>query len=196
MDAIMMKYAVIQAGGKQYRVVEGDIIDVELLKEGEKVVEFDVLFLRDGEEARVGAPLLDVKVRGEVLGSFRGPKVIAYKYKQRKRCYRKVGHRQDYHRVKILSLSGAESATAALAVEKRVPQDVQVAAEQAPVKKATAPKKAVGGAKKVADGAKEVVAKKKPAARKVSEKKPVGDKKVGQKKPVSEKKSGGKKSGT
>lgn len=101
-------YAIIQTGGKQYRVKEGDVIDVELLKEVEtKEIEFnDVLFLKNEKGASIGLPALsNGVVKGEVLGEVRGPKVIAYKYKKRKNYRRKVGHRQDYLRVKITQLS-------------------------------------------------------------------------------------------
>lgn len=101
----MAKYAIIKTGSKQYQVSLGDVIDVELL-EGEKggVIEFnDVLFLQGDTEAKIGSPTIaGAIVRGEVLNHVRGPKVIAYKYKRRKRSTRrKVGHRQNYTRIKI-----------------------------------------------------------------------------------------------
>jgi large subunit ribosomal protein L21 len=101
----MAKYAIIQTGSKQYRVAEGDILDVELLK-GEKgsTIEFkEVLFRRNENETKFGAPTISgAIVRAEVIGEIRGPKVIAYKYKLRKRSTRrKVGHRQNYTRIKI-----------------------------------------------------------------------------------------------
>ena len=98
-------YAIIETGSKQYRVEVGDIIDVELLpcEEG-KAVEFaQVLMLHDGSSVKIGAPCIDkVLVRGECLGDVRGEKVVAYKYKRRKNYHRKVGHRQDYKRIKIV----------------------------------------------------------------------------------------------
>lgn len=98
-------YAIIETGSKQYRVEVGDIIDVEKIA-GEEggVVEFSqVLMLHDGSAVKVGAPCVEKAiVRGEMLGDVRGPKVIAYKYKKRKNYHRKVGHRQDYKRVKIV----------------------------------------------------------------------------------------------
>lgn len=97
-------YAIFQTGGKQYRVAVGDVIDVELFShEGEAPVEFqDVLFLRENEEMILGAACQSVSILAEVLGEVRGPKVISYKYKKRKNYSRKVGHRQDYKRIKIL----------------------------------------------------------------------------------------------
>lgn len=102
-------YAIIQTGGKQYRVKRGDVIDVELLsQEGDAPVEFrEVLFVGDSNEAKVGSPLVNgFVVKGELVSEVKGPKVIAFKYKRRKMCRRKVGHRQRYSRVKITEIAG------------------------------------------------------------------------------------------
>jgi large subunit ribosomal protein L21 len=100
-----MSYAIIKTGNKQYRVAPGDVIDVELLEEekGSKVQLKDVLFSMNEKGSKVGAPFIKgAIVHAEVVDQVRGPKVIAYKYKQRKRSTRrKVGHRQDYTRIKI-----------------------------------------------------------------------------------------------
>lgn len=99
-------YAIIETGGKQFRVEEGDIIDVELLGE-EKSVKFDkVLFLHSSK-----SQILDHKhlkgcfVQAEVIGESKGPKVIAFKYKKCKNYRRTVGHRQKYTRVKITKIA-------------------------------------------------------------------------------------------
>lgn len=100
-------YAIIEVGGKQFRVEEGDVIDVELLKSmTEGTVEFkNILLLNNGSSIRVGLPILDTcNVVGEYLEEVKGPKVIAYKYKKRKNYRRKVGHRQKYSRVKITKI--------------------------------------------------------------------------------------------
>jgi len=102
-------YAIIETGGKQYRVEEGDVIDVELLgieKNGK--VEFkNVLLLNTGSAAKVGKPHVDgCIVHGELMQEVRGPKVISFKYKKRKNYRRKVGHRQNYSRVKITEIKG------------------------------------------------------------------------------------------
>ena len=103
-------YAIIESGGKQYRVEKNEVIDVELLdqQEGEKEVTFsNVIFLNNGEEIKVGAPYVTKSlVKGEFLGVVKGPKVICFKYKQRKGIRRKVGHRQKYSRVKITEIIG------------------------------------------------------------------------------------------
>jgi len=103
----MTAYAIIKTGGKQYRVQKGDVIDCELLNPKEDgTVEFnEVLMLHDGKEAKIGAPALaNTVIRGTLEEQVRGPKVIAYKYKKRKGCRRKVGHRQSYMRVRITEL--------------------------------------------------------------------------------------------
>lgn len=103
-------YAIIRSGGKQYRVKEGDTIDVELLKaqEGSSVKFDEVLFISNGTDMQVGAPhLTQASVMGELLGMIKGPKTISFKYKRRKSSSRKKGHRQAYSRVKITKIEGA-----------------------------------------------------------------------------------------
>lgn len=101
-------YAIIETGGKQYRVQEGDILDVELLHaDGE--VKFDkVLMVHDGHAPKIGLPhLAKCSVEAEVLEIAKGPKVIAFKYKKCKNYRRTVGHRQKYSRVKIKKIVAA-----------------------------------------------------------------------------------------
>ncbi len=100
-------YAIIETGGKQYRVETGDVIDVELLDADAngKIAFNNVLFLNDGAAIKVGNPnLASCVVRGELVKEVKGPKVIAFKYKERKTQRRKVGHRQRYSRVKITEI--------------------------------------------------------------------------------------------
>lgn len=102
-------YAIIETGGKQYRVEKGDVIDVELLdaKAGEKVEFKHVLFVKNAEAAKIGNPhVAKSLVQGEMMQEVKGPKEIAFKYKQRKPFRRKVGHRQRYARVKITEIVG------------------------------------------------------------------------------------------
>ncbi len=101
-------YAIIETGGKQYRVQEGDILDVELLHaDGE--VKFDqVLMIQDGYTSKIGQPHLPkCSVHAEVIETAKGPKVIAFKYKRCKNYRRTVGHRQKYSRVKIKKIVAA-----------------------------------------------------------------------------------------
>ncbi len=99
-------YAVIETGGKQYRVQPGDIIDVELLPtvtEDEPEVVFDRVLLVDNDgEVRVGNPVVEgAQVHAVRLGERRGPKVLVFKMKRRKGYRRKNGHRQDFLQVRI-----------------------------------------------------------------------------------------------
>lgn len=99
-------YAIIETGGKQFKVEEGDIIDVELLNTEDATVKFEnVLFFTDGNECKVGLPHVEkCVVLGQPLEEVKGPKVIAFKYKRRKSFRKKVGHRQKYSRVKITDI--------------------------------------------------------------------------------------------
>ena len=102
-------YAIIETGGKQFRVEKDDVIDVELLdSEKGSGVEFkNVLFLNKEGSIKVGTPYIaKAAVKGELLDIAKGPKVVAFKYKQRKGIRRKVGHRQKYSRIKITEIIG------------------------------------------------------------------------------------------
>lgn len=95
-------YAVIESGGKQYRVAEGDVIQVEKLpvEEGKKVKIERVLMVADDKDVKVGTPLLEgSEVTATVQGHGRGKKIIVYKHK--KNYHKKQGHRQDFTRLHI-----------------------------------------------------------------------------------------------
>ena len=100
-----MVYAIIRAGGKQYRVKEGDTIHLESLsaKAGEKVVLGEVLMVAGSEgEARMGSPLVaKAQVVGTVVEQGRGPKIRVFKYKKRKHYRRTRGHRQSFTALRI-----------------------------------------------------------------------------------------------
>ncbi len=100
-------YAVIETGGKQYRVQEGDVITIEKLAvEPEAKVVFDkVLVMGEGADIQVGAPYIEgTKVYGSVLENGKGKKVIIFKYKSKKDYRKKQGHRQPYTMVQITGL--------------------------------------------------------------------------------------------
>ena len=99
-------YAIIQTGGKQYKVEAGDEILVEKLEAAvDAEVEFDVLLVSDDAGVKVGKPVLDgVKVKGKVVEHGKGTKVIVFKYKPKKNIRTKRGHRQPYTKVEILSI--------------------------------------------------------------------------------------------
>jgi large subunit ribosomal protein L21 len=96
-------YAIIATGGKQYRVSEGDVLEVEKLgaSEGEKVT-FDQVLAVGGDELKIGSPTVSgASVEASVVAEGRGRKVIVYKYKPKKGFHKKNGHRQSFTRVKI-----------------------------------------------------------------------------------------------
>jgi large subunit ribosomal protein L21 len=100
-------YAVIQTGGKQYRVSEGETIRVEKLTGdvGQKV-EFDQILMVGGDKVAVGQPFVDgAKVSAEIVGQDRAKKLIVFKKKRRKDYYRKQGHRQPFTELKITGVT-------------------------------------------------------------------------------------------
>jgi len=125
-------YAIIATGGKQYKVAEGDVIDIEKLPaQAGDSVDFDVIFLADGDKIVTDADkLAKAHCAGEVLDQFKGEKQLVFKFKKRKR-YRKLnGHRQNLTKVKITELaatagsakkSAAKSETAAAAKDEKAP---------------------------------------------------------------------------
>ena len=102
-------YAVIQTGGKQYRVQQGDVIFVEKIdSQADEAVTFDqVLLVGDGEATKIGAPTVaGAKVEGKVLAQVKGKKIVVYKYKAKKNERKKQGHRQPYTKVQIEKIVG------------------------------------------------------------------------------------------
>ena len=107
-----MKFAVIQTGGKQYKISEGDTIIVEKLssfanqiKEGDKVSFDNVLLIDDNNTTQIGTPYLDGRVVECVLVSEKkGKKVMGMKYKAKSNRSTKYGHRQIHAKVKIISI--------------------------------------------------------------------------------------------
>jgi large subunit ribosomal protein L21 len=119
--ALAMAYAIIKTGGRQYRVAEGDTIDVDLLDiEPSKTATFgEVLMFADGKNLIHGTPLISgAKVTAEVLQQLKDKKVIAFKYKRRKGYHRTVGHRRKLTRVKIKSINLGAKKTAAKKAEE------------------------------------------------------------------------------
>jgi large subunit ribosomal protein L21 len=103
-----MGYAIIKTGGKQYRVAEGDTVEVEKLdvEEGTDMKFEEVLLVSDGTTLTVGAPHVEgATVTAEVVEQAKAEKVIAFKFKRRKGYHRTVGHRRRITRLKIKSIS-------------------------------------------------------------------------------------------
>jgi large subunit ribosomal protein L21 len=103
-----MAYAVIQTGGKQYRVESGNEIEVEKLdaEVGEDIQLSEVLLVADGGKIQIGAPFVNgAKVGAKVVDQFKDDKVIAFKFRRRKGYHRTVGHRRQLTKLKIESIS-------------------------------------------------------------------------------------------
>ena len=99
-------YAIIQTGGKQYKVQVGDEICVEkLAAEPGEELNFDVLMLADENGTQIGKPVLEgVSAKAKVVEHGKGKKVIVFKYKPKKNYRKKQGHRQPYTKVEILAI--------------------------------------------------------------------------------------------
>ena len=100
-------YAIVNTGGKQYKVRQGDILTVEKIpgEVGNPVFFDKILMFSDGENVNIGRPILDnVRVKGHIVEQGKAKKIIVFKYKRRKRYRRKLGHRQRYTAVKIDSI--------------------------------------------------------------------------------------------
>jgi len=110
-----MAYAIITTGGRQFRVAEGDTIDVDLLdvEPGKTATFGNVLLFADGKDVTHGNPMVSgAKVTAEVVEQRKDKKVVAFKYKRRKGYHRTVGHRRKLTRVKIKTIDVGSKKTA------------------------------------------------------------------------------------
>jgi large subunit ribosomal protein L21 len=146
-------YAVIRAGGKQYRVAPGDVIRVEKLATGtDGHVNFPEVLAVSGGEGKIGKPEAEAKVLGEVVEEGRGEKILVFHYKRKKQYKKLRGHRQSYTAVRITeiafdghSFKAPEVAKKQPKVKKAAPvEDHEAETETAKkhAKKKAAPKKA------------------------------------------------------
>lgn len=104
----MKAYAVIETGGKQYRVEKDTVLAVERLKirEGGDVTFENVLAVSDGTTLKVGQPQIgDIVVKAQILEHYRGDKIVAFKKKRRKGYKRKIGHRQELSKIKVMDIA-------------------------------------------------------------------------------------------
>lgn len=101
-----MKYAVIKTGGKQYKVTEGTVLEVEKLESDGKTFVFeDVLLVVDADKVEIGAPTVaGMKVYADVVAEVKGDKIEVFKYKSKSRYRKHTGHRQKYTQVKVTSI--------------------------------------------------------------------------------------------
>jgi large subunit ribosomal protein L21 len=123
-----MKFAIVESGGKQYRAVEGATIDVDrLVHEVGKTFDFErILFVAEDDDVMVGTPTVGgIKVSATVLGHVKGPKVVTFKYRPKKRIRVKSGHRHQFTRLLIdfIGKPGEERE----AVKKETPAAVEIA---------------------------------------------------------------------
>ncbi len=114
-------YAVIQTGGKQYRVQEGDVLRVEKLNaEAGQTVTFDrVLLVGEGEQIKAGADAAQTSVTAEVTGHGLGKKVEIFKKRRRKHSKRTMGHRQPFTEVRIVGIGAGQAAEQAASTEEK-----------------------------------------------------------------------------
>ena len=99
-------YAVIRAGGKQYRVAPGDVIKVEKLSQaGGENVQFDEVLAVSGSEGELGKPAFKAFVTGQVVEHGRADKILVFHFKRKKQYKKLNGHRQPYTAVKILGIN-------------------------------------------------------------------------------------------
>ena len=165
-----MRYAIVESGGKQYKAVEGETIEVDRLpvNAGDKVGLERVLMLVDGEEFTVGKPTVDgIQVNTTVVDHVKGPKLIVFKYSPKKRIRVKGGHRQQYTRLMVDAIGKpGESRKAAKAEKAEAPAKAEKK-EEATKKTAAKEKKAE---KAPAKASEKVPAKKTTAKKATSEK--------------------------
>ena len=134
-------YAIIEACGKQYKVVEGDVVFFEKLdtEEGKKVNFDKVILVSDEKEVKVGNPYVKgVKVEGKVLSHGKGKKIKVFKMKPKKNERTKQGHRQPYTKVEITAIKTPAAKTEKTAEKKE--EKAEVAEKKTTTKKATTKK--------------------------------------------------------
>ncbi len=141
-------FAVIKTGGKQYKVQQGDVLQVEKLGlEKEKTITFDeVLLVEDGKKTLIGTPFVEkAKVYAVVIENFKDDKVIIFKKKRRKQYKKMQGHRQELSRIRIkdITMEGAapKKVKPAAPAKKRKPVETKPAVKKSAPTKVTAAKK-------------------------------------------------------
>jgi large subunit ribosomal protein L21 len=158
-------YAVIRAGGKQYRVAPGDVIRVESLGTGtDGQVEFPEVLAVSAAEGQVGKPQAEARVVGQIMEQGRGAKILVFHYKRKKQYKKLRGHRQNYTAVRIteIAFDGQSFKAPELPKKEAKPAKVKAAVAEAPEAETKSAKSS---------------AKKKSPAKKAVAKKPAGKKK-------------------
>jgi large subunit ribosomal protein L21 len=104
-------YAVISTGGKQYRVAEGERLEVELLGATDDEVELSPVLIVDGDRVVSGASdLAKAKVKATIVGESKGPKITGFTYKNKTNQRKRWGHRQHYSTIEITGITGVPKA--------------------------------------------------------------------------------------
>lgn len=145
-------YAVIRAGGKQYRVAPGDVVRVEsVVPDGDGNVQFGDILAVSGSDGEIGKPESGAQVTGQVVEQGRGAKILVFHYKRKKQYKKLRGHRQGYTAVRINEIAFNGQTFSAPELPKKEPKVKKVApveehpveakAKKAPAKKAAAAKK-------------------------------------------------------
>src|SRR5512137_531698 len=165
-------HAVIQTGGKQYRVKEGDVLSIEKLEadNGQKFNFESVLLIEDGETVLVGTPVLaNALVRAEVVETYKDEKVLVFKKKRRKQYRRTRGHRQALTKIKVERIIPDKTQVSAEELKIEKPKPAPEPEPKAPVMAPPhSPKKAAPAAKKPAPAAAKAPAKPKAAPKKAA----------------------------
>jgi large subunit ribosomal protein L21 len=152
-------YAVIRAGGKQYRVAPGDVLRMETQSAHEGKIEFNDVLAVSPEEGQIARPS-GASVTGEVLGEGRGKKVLVFHYKRKKQYKKLQGHRQPFTSVRITEIAFDGQKFTAPELPKREPKERKAApAAEAAGEAKSAAKSAKGKAKKKTSGPKKGAAK-------------------------------------
>jgi large subunit ribosomal protein L21 len=161
-------YAVIRAGGKQYRVAPGDVVRVEsVVPDGDGNVQFGDVLAISGSEGQIGKPESEALVTGQVLEQGRGAKILVFHYKRKKQYKKLRGHRQGYTSVRINEISyGGESFKAPALPKKEAKAEKTVASVEK-----TGPRSQGKAVKAAAPAPTKKASSKKPAAKKAASKK-------------------------
>jgi large subunit ribosomal protein L21 len=137
-------YAVIRAGGKQYRVAPGDVIQIEKSGHGNGTVEFGDVLAVSGNEGEIARPQSEARVLGEVMEEGRADKILVFHYKRKKQYKKLRGHRQPFTAVRIteITFDGQSFKAPELPRQEAKPQKARAQASEAvEAKPAAAPKK-------------------------------------------------------
>ena len=154
-------YAVIRAGGKQYRVAPGDVIRVEKLDNGNDTIRFEDVLAVSGDQGQIAKPQSEARVTGQVVEEGRQAKILVFHYKRKKQYKKLRGHRQPFTAVRITEIAYDGQTFSAPELPKREPK----------AKKARPAEIEEGAEVKAAAPAKKKAAKKKAVAKKATKKK-------------------------